>query len=141
MYMEKPLNMTSSRKADREYVIVLSDWIDEDPHEVMRTLKRGSDYYMLKRGAMRSIYGAFQKGALADVFKRSLDRMPPMDISDVGYDLFLINGQKELSLPAKPGEDILLRIINAAAGIIFLPSVCRRQYGSCFSRRTGCGAS
>ncbi len=30
--------------ASKEYVLVLSDWIDEDPHEVMRTLKRGSEY-------------------------------------------------------------------------------------------------
>jgi FtsP/CotA-like multicopper oxidase with cupredoxin domain len=42
-----------------------------------------------------------------------------MDISDVGYDLFLINGQKELSVPAKPGETILFRIINASAGTYF----------------------
>ncbi|RJQ17701.1 MAG: copper oxidase [Nitrospiraceae bacterium] len=106
-------------RADREYVLALSDWIDEDPHEVMRTLKRGSDYYMLKRGTMQSIYDAYKKGALIDVLKRSLDRMPPMDVSDVGYDLFLLNGKKELTLQAKPGEKILLRIINAAAGSYF----------------------
>jgi len=105
--------------ADKEYVLVLSDWIDEDPHEAMRTLKRGSDYYMLKRGTIQSIYGAVRQGALADVFKRSLDRMPPMDISDVGYDLFLINGKRELTLPVKLGEEILLRIINASAGTYF----------------------
>lgn len=104
---------------DREYVLVLSDWTDEDPHEVMRTLKRGSDYYMLKRGTMQSIYGAVKNKALADFLKSSLQRMPPMDISDVGYDLFLINGKKELSLPAKPGETILLRIVNASAGTYF----------------------
>jgi FtsP/CotA-like multicopper oxidase with cupredoxin domain len=106
-------------RADREYVLVLSDWIDEDPHEVMRTLKRGSDYYMLKRGTTQSIYDAYKKGALTDVFKRSLDRMPPMDVSDVGYDLFFVNGKNELSFPAKPGEKVLLRIINAAAGTYF----------------------
>jgi len=106
-------------QADREYVLVLSDWIDENPHEVMRTLKRGSDYYMLKRGTIQSIYDAYKKGALTDVLKRSLDRMPPMDVSDVGYDLFLVNGKKEWALPAKPGEKILLRIINAAAGTYF----------------------
>lgn len=106
-------------QTDREYVLVLSDWTDEDPHEVMRTLKRGSDYYMLKRGTMQSIYGAVKNKALADFLKSSLQRMPPMDISDVGYDLFLMNGKKELHLPAKPGETILLRIINASAGTYF----------------------
>lgn len=29
-------------KADRDYVVMLSDWIDEDAHQVLRTLKRGS---------------------------------------------------------------------------------------------------
>ncbi len=106
-------------QVDKEYVLVLSDWIDEDPHEVMRTLKRGSDYYMLKRGTIQSIYGAIKNRSLNDVFRRSLDRMPPMDISDVGYDLFLINGKKELTLPAKPGETVLLRIINASAATYF----------------------
>ena len=74
---------------------------------------------MLKRGTMQSIYGAVKNKALADFLKSSLQRMPPMDISDVGYDLFLINGKKELSLPAKPGETILLRIVNASAGTYF----------------------
>lgn len=106
-------------QTDNEYVLVLSDWTDEDPHEVMRTLKRGSDYYMLKRGTMQSIYGAVRQGALSDVFKSSIERMPPMDIADVGYDLFLINGKKELDLQANPGEDVLLRIINASAGTYF----------------------
>ncbi len=46
-------------------------------------------------------------------------QMPPMDISDVGYDLFLIDGQKELFIPAKPGETLLFRIINASAKTYF----------------------
>ncbi len=41
--------------ANKEYVLVLLDWIDEEPHKVMRTLKRGSEYYMLKRGIMQSV--------------------------------------------------------------------------------------
>jgi FtsP/CotA-like multicopper oxidase with cupredoxin domain len=106
-------------QADREYVLVLSDWTDENPDEVLRTLKRGSDYYLLKKGTMQSLVGAIRADALKEMFERSLMRMPPMDISDVGYDLFLINGQKELSLPAKQGEKVLLRIINAAAETYF----------------------
>ena len=45
--------------------------------------------------------------------------MPPMDISDVGYDRFLINGRAESSLEALPGETVRLRIINAAASTYF----------------------
>ena len=42
-----------------------------------------------------------------------------MDISDVGYDRFLINGQAESYLEALPGETVRLRIINAAASTYF----------------------
>jgi len=42
-----------------------------------------------------------------------------MDISDVGYDRFLINGRSESSLEALPGETVRLRIINAAASTYF----------------------
>ncbi|NOY23754.1 MAG: multicopper oxidase domain-containing protein, partial [Acidobacteria bacterium] len=30
--------------ADRDHVVLLSDWTDEDPHVVNRTLKRGSEW-------------------------------------------------------------------------------------------------
>jgi len=104
---------------DREYVLVLSDWTDEDPNEVMRTLKRGSEYYSLQKGSGQNVYGMIQNKAIINALKRSLIRMPPMDISDVAYDAFLINGKKESLLTAHPGEKIRLRIINAAASTYF----------------------
>jgi FtsP/CotA-like multicopper oxidase with cupredoxin domain len=105
--------------ADREYVVVLSDWTDENPDEVMRTLKRGSEYYSIKKGSVQSLLGAAKNNALSDVFQRSLMRMPPMDISDVAYDYFLTNGTPEIELSAQPGETIRLRIINASASTYF----------------------
>ncbi|MEM7082798.1 MAG: multicopper oxidase domain-containing protein [Pseudomonadota bacterium] len=107
------------READREHVVVLSDWTDEDPNEVMRTLKRGSHYYALKKGAMQSIWGALQRDAIGAMLQQSSDRMPPMDISDVAYDAFLTNGKKADYLAAKPGEIVKLRIINAGASTYF----------------------
>ena len=104
---------------DREYVLVLSDWTDEDPNEVMRTLKRGSEYYSLKKGSIQSVYGMIQNNAVIDALKRSLMRMPPMDLSDVAYDAFLINGKEESFLAAHPGEKIRLRVINASASTYF----------------------
>lgn len=32
-------------KYDREHVIMLSDWTDEEPLQLMKTLKKQSDYY------------------------------------------------------------------------------------------------
>ena len=57
--------------------------------------------------------------AVKDMFQRWVDRMPPMDISDVAYDSFLINGKTESEYAAEPGETIRLRIINASASTYF----------------------
>ncbi|MEN8257010.1 MAG: multicopper oxidase domain-containing protein [Thermodesulfobacteriota bacterium] len=106
-------------KADRGHVILLSDWTDEDPHAVLRTLKRGSEWYALEKGSGQSIFGAAKAGKLGDYFTRELQRMPPMDIADIAYDCFLANGQAETSLKALPGETIRLRIIDGSATTYF----------------------
>ena len=105
--------------SDQDKVIVLSDWTNENPDEILRTLKSGSDYYSLKKGTMQNLLGAAKEGALMDVFKRSQMRMPPMDVSDIAYDAFLANGKVEMTLPAKPGEKIRLRFINSATATYF----------------------
>ena len=76
-------------QADRDYVVLLSDWTDENPHKLNRTLKRGSEWYALEKGSGQSILGAMRLGMFGDYFKRELQRMPPMDIADVAYDRFL----------------------------------------------------
>lgn len=106
-------------QVDKEYVLVLSDWTDENPHDVLRTLKSGDHYYLFKKKAMPNLWEAFQKKSLKDVFLMSLVMMPPMDISDVGYDSFLINGSRKIELDAKPGDRVRLRIINSAASTYF----------------------
>ncbi len=105
--------------SDKDEVIILSDWTNENPDDVLRTLKSGSDYYSLKKGSMQSLSGAVKEGALTNLAQRSWMRMPPMDISDVAYDAFLANGKTETILPAEPGEKIRLRFINAATATYF----------------------
>ena len=47
-------------------------------------------------------------------------RMGPMDLSDVGYDAFLVNGAREWQLAdVEPDERVRLRVINAAASTYF----------------------
>ena len=109
----------SSPKPDHDHVVLLSDWTDEDPHEVLRTLKRGSEWYALEKGSAQSILGAFRLGIFGDYYKRELQRMPTMDIADVAYNLFLINGKPEITLPSRANETIRLRIINGSATTYF----------------------
>jgi FtsP/CotA-like multicopper oxidase with cupredoxin domain len=104
---------------DREEVVVLSDWTNENPNDVMRTLLRGSDWYAIRKGTAQSLVGAIQAGNLKDYLNREKSRLPPMDVSDVAYDAFLMNGKPRQRLAAKPGETIRLRVINAAASTYF----------------------
>jgi len=104
---------------DRDYVVLFSDWTDEDPHSVQRTLKRGSEWFALEKGGGQSIFGAARLGMLGDYFTRELQRMPAMDISDVAYDHFLANGKPEIHLNAEPGEIVLLRIIDGSSTTFF----------------------
>ncbi len=103
----------------RDHVVVLSDWTDEDASSVLHTLKRGSAWYSLRKGSGQSVLGAVRLGMLGTYLSRELQRMPPMDLSDVYYDRFLLNGAPQQSLAAKPGERIRLRIIAGSASTFF----------------------
>ena len=104
---------------DREHVVVLSDWTNEHPDEVMRTLLRGDEWYAIRKGNMQSIWGAHKAGAFGEYFSREWSRMPPMDISDVAYDAFWANGKKRMPLESKGGDRVKLRLINAGASTYF----------------------
>jgi FtsP/CotA-like multicopper oxidase with cupredoxin domain len=104
---------------DHDVVAILSDWTSIHSKEVMRMLMRGSDYFGLMRRNAQSLSGAAHAGMVREYFAREWDRMPPMDLSDVGYDRFLVNGQPQIQLPGKAGETIRLRLVNAAAATYF----------------------
>lgn len=109
---------------DKDAVIVLSDWSDENADKIIRNLRKDGDYYLYKKDSVRSIGGAFKAGALKTYFSNEWDRMGGMDLSDVGYDAFLINGKRDSQLlVAHPGEKVRLRIINAGASSYFYVSM------------------
>ena len=84
-------------KADHKAVIVLSDWTDENPNQVMHNLKKSDDYYALKKDSVQSWLKVVQHGqeAITNRLQGAWIRMGPMDISDVGYDAFLANGERQ----------------------------------------------
>lgn len=100
----------------KEHVIMLSDWTDENPHEVLRNLKRGLDYYAIKKNSVQSWGEALAKRYLKDRAKTEWMRMPAMDVSDVYHNRFFINGKSDhVFTDAKPGDSLRLRIINGSA--------------------------
>ncbi len=53
-----------------ELVVVLSDWTNYNPHEVLRTLKRGSEYNNFKKNTLPTVYGVLKNKAVWDNIKR-----------------------------------------------------------------------
>lgn len=111
-------------KANKEAVVVLSDWSDENADQIIKNLRKDGDYYLYKKNSVRSIFGAIKSGQLGTYYSNELERMGGMDLSDVGYDAFLINGKKTSQLVvAHPGEWVRVRIINAGASSYFYVSL------------------
>lgn len=105
---------------DRDLVLVISDWSDENPDAIMRNLRKDGDYYLYKKGTVRSYFEAYRLGKLQNQLANEWTRMGGMDLSDVGYDAFLLNGKKEWrENSVKAGEKVRLRVINAAASSYF----------------------
>ncbi|MBI2234079.1 MAG: copper resistance system multicopper oxidase [Micavibrio aeruginosavorus] len=113
-------------RADRDYVVLLSDFHDEDSGDIIANLKMSSEYYQYAR---RTI-GDFFDSARADGFGKAWEnakmwgemRMLPTDLSDVSGYTFLVNGRTpEQSWTGifKPGERVRLRFINASAMSIY----------------------
>ncbi|AMT89883.1 MULTISPECIES: copper resistance system multicopper oxidase [Pseudomonas] len=113
---------------DRDYVVMLSDWTDEDPASLMKTLKKQSDYYNFhKRTVGDFINDVSEKGWGATVADRKMwaqMNMNPTDIADVSGATytFLINGQApddNFTWLFRPGEKLRLRLINGSAMTYF----------------------
>ena len=114
--------------ADREHVIVLSDWTDEDPMTVVANLKMQGDYYNYGQRTVGELAQELKRDGLAATWReRSMwarMRMTPTDILDVtgATYTYLVNGappRANWTALFQPGERVRLRIINASAMTIF----------------------
>jgi CopA family copper-resistance protein len=113
---------------DREHVILLSDWTDENPERLFAKLKKQSDYYNFNQRTVGDFFRDVRKhGLRATLSERAAwgeMRMAPTDLADVsGYTYtYLMNG----TTPAgnwtalfKPGERVRLRFINGSSMTYF----------------------
>ena len=105
---------------DKDLVLVLSDWMDENPQSQLKNLKRGNEWYLIKKGQVQSLDKLIKKNAVSAKLKMAWQRMPDMAISDNFYDKFFINGQAEQNYPDfEPGERVRLRFVNASAATFY----------------------
>ncbi len=113
---------------DREHFVVLSDWTFENPYRVLAKLKKHPDYYNFQQRTIFDFFGDVGKNGLMSTISDRLMwarmRMNPTDIMDVNGATytFLMNGLAPVSNWTglyKPGERVLLHVINASANSIF----------------------
>ncbi len=105
---------------DQELVLVLSDWTNQKPMNVLRNLKRGNEWYSIKKGTTTPLNRVIARGAFGAQLNFWKQRMEGMDIADIYYPAFLANGQQSQEYPQfKPGEKVRLRIINGSASSQF----------------------
>ncbi|WEX14232.1 copper resistance system multicopper oxidase [Pseudomonas sp. G11] len=112
----------------RDYVVMLSDWTDEDPVALMKTLKKQSDYYNRHKPTVGDfVRDAGQRGWSATVADRLMwarMKMNPTDLADVSGETYtyLLNGQppgRNWTGLFEAGERIRLRFINGSAMTYF----------------------
>jgi CopA family copper-resistance protein len=115
-------------QADRDYVVVISDWTDEDPMAVFNKLKKESAYYNFNEPTVGDFLEDVAKTGLKSAIETrhmwNMMRMNRSDLADISAYTYtyLVNGQSHhnpwLGL-YKPGEKIRLRFINASAQSFF----------------------
>ena len=119
---------TDPIQADRDHVVLLSDWTDQDPEHVYATLKRMSDYYNYQLPDLRKLIQDARTdgvgGALSMRRMWNQMRMIPTDFSDVSGATYtyLVNGAPPTAnwtAIAKAGERVRLRLINGSASTFF----------------------
>lgn len=100
--------------------LVLSEWTDYDPDNIHRMLHNASDWFAIKKGTTQSYAEAIRAGHFKTKLTNEWKRMNAMDVSDVYYDKFLINGKNESQLTQfKKADKVRLRISNGGASSNF----------------------
>ena len=100
--------------------VVISEWTDYNPNNIHRMLHNATDWFAIKKGTTQSYAEAIKEGHFATKVKNEFKRMLAMDVSDVYYDRFFLNGNVENQLSQfKAGDKVRLRISNAGASTYF----------------------
>ena len=113
---------------ERDHVILLSDWTDENPMTVVSNLKMQGDYYNFYRRTLGTFADDVRRKGLGGTWRNWTMwggmRMSPTDIMDVtgATYTFLVNGQPPAAnwtALFQPGERVRLRFINGSSMTTF----------------------
>ncbi|MEG2358633.1 multicopper oxidase domain-containing protein [Acinetobacter sp.] len=121
---KKPL--APHEQAERDYVVMLSDFHEQSSDQIQKNLKISAEYYQNQRETLGDVWKQVKrdslKAAWSDRKMWNQMRMLKTDLSDVTGYTFLINGktpQQNWTGMFQPNEKIRLRFINASAMSFF----------------------
>lgn len=100
--------------------VVLSDWSNTKPKEIARMLHTGNDWFAIKKHSTQSYWNALKAGKLGVKWVNEWKRMEAMDVSDVYYERFLVNGDTAQNFDQfRAGDRVRLRLVNGGASTYF----------------------
>ena len=109
-------------KAERDYVVMLSDIHPESGERILRNLKVDPGYYNYGKRTLGDFFRDVDRDGLSAALKDRAAwgemRMDPTDLQDVTGYTYLINGHSAAAnqtLKFNPGEKVRLRFINGNA--------------------------
>ena len=109
-----------NKQPELEQVVLLSDWTDEKPEQVERSLHYATDWYAIRKGATQNYAQAIKEKKFGVKLTNEWKRMMAMDVSDVYYDRLLTNGRVSQDQPQyKAGDKVRLRVINGSSSTYF----------------------
>ena len=117
---------TDPVQADHDYVVMLSDFTEENPESILRNLKVNPGHYNYSRRTIGDFFKDAKAHGLSNAIKDrnawGKMRMDPTDLADVTGYTFLINGQTAEQNPNfafQKGDKVRLRFINGSAMTYF----------------------
>lgn len=109
-------------KTDRDYVVLLSDFHEDEGRTIMSNLKKSSEYYVYVRRTLGDFFSSVKEHGFGKAWENAKMwgemRMLSTDLADISNYTFLVNGKtpdQNWTGLFKLGEKIRLRFINASA--------------------------
>lgn len=113
-------------KVDADYVVLLSDFSEETPSQIIANLKMDSAYYNKSQRTIGDFFSDVKNLGFKNAWQNAQDwgemRMSSTDLSDVSNYTFLMNGKspnQNWTGLFKAGQKVKLRFINASAMTFF----------------------
>ncbi|MCH7332173.1 copper resistance system multicopper oxidase [Acinetobacter modestus] len=126
IYPKDKQPIAAHEKAERDYVVMLSDFHETESDKIMANLKKSAEYYQNQRETVGDVWKQMKQDGLKATWKdRSMwnqMRMAKTDLADVTGYTFLVNGQtpqQNWTAIFNTDEKIRLRFINASAMSFF----------------------